>query len=156
MLRIACLALGLSFASMPLLLEAFADRDNVGRSIVEMRGGNPADGKGSGYCDMLSGVYTGCTAKDAACNQCSPAGDATQSSKADTLSPTAPKGATGFMEGQNPQDCGVIYTGKCVVNPASPTGFTCDGANTPDECTLGILEIVAQPVPVPAPIQPPN
>ncbi len=149
MIRFACLAIGLVLATTPILLDTVVPHDNLGLPLLDLRGGDKMQGKGSGYCDKLSGVYTGCTAKGAACTQCSPAGDQNNSSKADTLSPDGPKGATGFMEGQNPQDCGVIYSGTCVVNPNSPSGFTCDGMNTADVCTLGVLEIVAQPVPVP-------
>jgi len=154
MSRMTCLLLGLAlmFAFLPVAMSRQNDVSPAELTIA--RGGNPADGKGSADCEDITGVYVGCKRRQDTCVGCV-TGQVVNGepvlSTADTLDPTAPKGATGFMEGQNSQDCGDIYMGTCVDDRQSPTGFSCVGKDMNTVCSQGVLEIVPQPAPAAQP-----
>ena len=149
MSRAFFLLLGLVLASLP-LVDATIFPSNPTLSELNLAcGGDPALGKMSVNCEIVTGAYVGCTSVDGFCRQCSTEGEdgSLSPTMADSLDQNSPKGATGYMTDQSFQDCGNYYDGTCVVDATSPTGFKCSSDDTKNSCSEGEHSVVPQPGP---------
>ncbi len=112
-----------------------------------VRGGDQNSARCNGRCDKLAGVYLGCTKSGGDCQQCAFDISGPVPSPAYFLGNPGDPECTAkgnYTETQSAVDCGTIWTGICVVDSGSPTGFTCISIDTSLECTQGIFVITDQ------------
>jgi len=147
--RLHCLlATALTFVLATGLVEQTKRGASLGPGqMIALRGGGAQAAKCNGYCDQITGVYSGCTQDGGACTQCittDALGNVTDA-KADYLGQAGtPCGSGGFKEAQQTQDCGNIAYGTCVVAPTSPSGFQCRRSDSGRVCSQGVFVIVRQ------------
>jgi hypothetical protein len=144
--RIHCLlAAALTFVLALWLVEQTKAGTSLSpREMIASRGGSAFDAKCNGRCDDLSGLYVGCTQVGDSCTQCANAqGVTTYADYIDMVGVCG--GLGGYQYGQQAQNCGDIWSGTCISDPNSPTGFTCQYVDTMNVCTNGLFNVVPQP-----------
>jgi hypothetical protein len=146
--RLCCLALAVSTVVLTSYLVGQSVRGLSPGEMGALRGGNDQVGKYTGRCDVLAGLYLGCTKAGASCHGCAKADEDENPIivMVDYLqSASFPDHPGGFKQEQDLQLCGNLWTGKCETDPTSPTGFTCVAMDTGVVCTYAKGAVGPQP-----------